>query len=451
MLSSINQRIKQRGISKMTETKAHLYWDGCDTVELAKNYGTPLYVFSETAIETVCQELQTDFLTKYERVRVAYASKAFNSLAILRLVEQAGLCLDVVSGGELFTAIQAAYEPEKIEFNGNNKSIEELEMAISYGVGRIIIDSLQELDIIRAICREQKKVAKVLFRITPEIMVDTHQYISTGQKDSKFGIPLDEEVLFPQIEQAIKAPEIDFYGIHFHIGSQLADNQTHLAAARVALELVYQIKERFNYEVKELNYGGGFGVHYSEGDVRQPYAYFLDPLMAETIAYCESHQLYRPTIVIEPGRSIVAEAGISLHTIGSIKELPGIRKYASIDGGMTDNIRPGLYQATYEGVLANKMDQPTVETVTISGKICESTDILMKDVKVPKIETGDIFATFTTGAYGYAMASNYNKIPIPAVVFVKEGQAELVVARQSYEQLIQNERIPAHLQKEVKK
>ena len=429
----------------MSEVKNHLLWDGCDTVELAKTYGTPLYVFSESMIEQACRELQRDFIQKYERVRVAYASKAFNVLAMLKLVEKEGLCLDVVSGGELYTAIAADFEPEKIEFNGNNKSVAELEEALDYGVGRFIIDSMQELDLIQHICREKKQTAKVLFRITPEITVQTHRYISTGQKDSKFGIPLDEKVLFPLIKQAIDAPGIDFYGIHFHIGSQLADNQTHLAAANVALNLVKQIKERFGYEVKELNYGGGFGVRYTKADVRQPYAYFLDPLMEETIAFCEEHQLYRPTIVIEPGRSIVAEAGITLHTIGSIKQLPGIRTYASIDGGMTDNIRPGLYQAQYEVAIANKQTDQDLEPVTISGKICESTDILVKDALLPKVATGDILATYTTGAYGYSMASNYNKIAIPAVIFVKEGRAEEVVKRQSYQQMIQNEVIPTHL------
>ncbi|EOT45501.1 MULTISPECIES: diaminopimelate decarboxylase [Enterococcus] len=424
----------------------HFIFDGCDTVELAKTFQTPLYVFSETKIKEACQELREDFIEKYDRVRVAYASKAFNTLAMLRLVEKEGLCLDVVSGGELYTAIKAGFEAEKIEFNGNNKSIEELEMALDYGVGRIIVDGLQELELIQAICKEKQTTANILFRITPEISVHTHEYISTGQKDSKFGIPLDESILLPLIQQAIEAPELDFYGIHFHIGSQLAENQTHLAAAQVALDLVKKIYDTFGYTVKELNYGGGFGVRYTTDDIRQPFAYFLDPLMEKTIAFCQEHKLYRPTIVIEPGRSIVAEAGISLHTIGAIKTLPGIRTYASIDGGMTDNIRPGLYHAEYEGILANKYDQAATEKVTISGKICESTDILVKDIVLPPVETGDIFATFTTGAYGYSMASNYNKIQIPAAVFVQDGQAELVVERQSYAQIIQNERIPKHLQ-----
>lgn len=423
----------------------HLYWDGCDTVELAENYGTPLYVISQTAIENECRALQKDFIKKYDNVHVAYASKAFNNLAMLKIIEKEGLGIDVVSGGELYTAIQAQFPAEHVEFNGNNKSDEELAIAIDYGVGRIIVDGSQELDRIGEICRKKEKKANILFRITPEVDVATHQFISTGQKDSKFGLPLDEEFLFPILQQAITMPEVDFYGIHFHIGSQLFDNTTHLKAAKVALEVAVRIKEKFDYEIKELNYGGGFGVRYTQDDQRQSYAYFLDPLMALTEDFCEKNGLKRPAIAIEPGRSIVAEAGITLHTIGSIKTLPHIRKYAAIDGGMTDNVRPGLYQAIYTGMVANKADQPLEETVTISGKACESTDILMKDLQVPLIASGDIFTTFTTGAYGYAMANNYNKLAIPAVVLVNKGQADIIVKRQTYAQIIQNERIPDSL------
>lgn len=423
----------------------HLYWDGCDTVALAKKYGTPLYVVSETAIVTECQALQKDFIQKYDNVRVAYASKAFNTLAMVKLIEREGLCLDVVSGGELYTAIAGEYPAEKIEFNGNNKSIEELEMALDYGVGRIIVDSLQELHWIITLCQEKQTKAKILFRITPEVEVETHDFISTGQKDSKFGIPLEESILFGLIKEAIEAPEIDFYGLHFHIGSQLATNDTHLLAAETALNLVLKIKETFAYEIKELNYGGGFGVRYLPEDTRQPYRYFLDPLMSLTENFCQAHQLTRPTIVIEPGRSIVAEAGITLHQIGSIKEVPGVRKYVAIDGGMTDNIRPGLYDAKYTGVLANKADEAAEEVVTIAGKACESTDILIKDIALPKVETGDLFATFATGAYGYSMASNYNKLLTPAVVLVKEGVDEVIVQRQTYQQLLQNECVPTRL------
>jgi diaminopimelate decarboxylase len=423
----------------------HLFWDGCDTVELAKEFGTPLYVFSVTEIRNQCQAIHEQFLSRYEKTRAAYASKAFNTLGMLRLIDEEGLSLDVVSGGELYTAIQAGFPAEKIEFNGNNKSIEELSLAIDYGVGRIIVDGSQEIALIRALCQEKQRKVKVMFRITPEVNVQTHAFISTGQKDSKFGIPLNEDILFPLIKEAIEAPEIDFYGLHFHIGSQLSDNYSHITATEAALALMLEIQQRFDYSIKELNIGGGFGVRYTEKDIRQPYSYFLDPVMATIDTFCQGHQLERPTVVIEPGRSIVAEAGISLHRIGTIKTLPQIRTYASIDGGMTDNIRPGLYQAEYTGILANRAEEAATEEVTISGKACESTDILVKDLKLPKVQTGDLFATFATGAYGYSMASNYNKLAIPAVVFVEKGHAEIAVERQSFQQLIQNERIPSFL------
>ena len=312
-------------------------------------------------------------------------------------------------------------------------------MAIDYGVGRIIVDSLQEVDLIQQICQKLGKKAQIMFRITPEVDVKTHAFISTGQKDSKFGIPLAPAILYPQIEKVFQAENLEFYGFHFHVGSQLSDNSAHLAATQVALDLMLEVKKRYDYQIQELNFGGGFGVRYKKEDVRKPYRYFLDPMMALTETFCLENDLVQPEIVIEPGRSIVAEAGITLHTIGAIKELPGLRKYVSIDGGMTDNIRPGLYDAQYTGIIANKVAEKPTQEVTISGKACESTDLLVKDLAVPAVCAGDIFATFTTGAYGYSMASNYNKLPVPAVVFVKDGQAEVVVKRQTYAQMIQNE------------
>lgn len=425
--------------------QGHLMWDGCDTVALAEAFGTPLYVFSQTLIEAKCQELHRDFIEKYENVRVAFASKAFSTLTMVKIIQKQGFSLDVVSDGELYTAIKADFPAEQIEMNGNNKSIEELTMALDYGVGRIIVDSLQEVALIATLAKEKQTVVDILFRITPEVNVQTHSFISTGQKDSKFGIPIDETILFPQIQQAIETPEVNFLGFHFHVGSQLFDHQAHLAAVDIALELVKVVKERFDYVIKELNFGGGFGVRYTDEDQPKPFSYFTDPMMEKVLAFCEKEAFPQPAIVIEPGRSIVAEAGISLHTIGAIKELPGLRKYVSIDGGMTDNIRPGLYGAHYTGILANKAAETPVETVTVSGKACESTDILVKDIKLPTVETGDLFATFSTGAYGYSMASNYNKLSIPAVVLAKTGQAAVIVKRQTLDQIIQNETVPDFL------
>lgn len=422
-----------------------LYFDGCNTVELAKKYGTPIYVMSETAIVEKCMEIKDTFLNKYERTRAAYAAKAFLTLAMCKIIEREGLCMDVVSGGELYTAIKAQFPAERIEFNGNNKSIEEIELAVDYNIGRIIVDGLDELSIIEEICREKGKKINILYRVTPGVKSDSHDYIVTGKKDSKFGIPLDEEVIYPAIEAAINSDYVNFMGFHFHVGSQLHNNESHLQALDIVLNFVKQTKERYNYVTPELNIGGGFGIKYTNADDKKPYAYFLDPMMKRIEEFSDEVGMTRPEVVIEPGRSIVGEAGITLYTIGTIKDIKGIRKYVSVDGGMTDNIRPSLYQAVYEGIVANKAEEPKSDLVTISGKCCESGDVLIRDIKIAKPERGDIFAVFSTGAYGHSMASNYNKNPLLATVLVKDGKSEVIVKRQTYDHMIQNEVIPESL------
>lgn len=416
-----------------------LYFDGCNTLDLAEKYGTPLYVVSETAIVEKCSEIRKSFLEKYQRTRAAYAAKAFLTISMCKIIEREGLCLDVVSGGELYTAIKANFPPEKIEFNGNNKSINEIELAIDYNIGRIIIDGLDELSIIESVCKKKGKNVKVLYRITPGVKSDSHDYIVTGKKDSKFGIPLDDEIIFKAIEQVIKSEYVKFMGFHFHVGSQLNDNTSHLKALETSLKLIKDTKEKFGYVTPEINIGGGFGIRYTDADDRKPYSYFLDPMMDKIENFSKELNIKRPEVVIEPGRSIAGEAGITLYTVGTIKEIPGIRKYVSVDGGMTDNIRPALYQAKYEGIVANKADETKTDTVTICGKCCESGDVLIRDAKVAPLKRGDIFAILSTGAYGYAMASNYNKNPLPSVVLVKQGESKLIVKRQSYEDLIRNE------------
>lgn len=421
-----------------------LYFDGCSTIELAKEYGTPLYVVSETEIIKRFNELKSCFIEKYENTRVAYASKAFSTLAMYKLCEREGMCIDIVSGGELHTAIEAGFPPERIEFNGNNKLPYEIEMAVEYGIGRFIVDGLQELSLIEEICKQKHKKVNILYRITPGVKSDSHDYIVTGKKDSKFGIPLDEDVFYKEVEKSINSDYVNFMGLHFHVGSQLHENSSHLEALEIMLKHVKGIKEIFNFEVTELNVGGGFGVAYTT-ESRKPFSYFLDPIMQRIEEFFCNTGMKRPNVVIEPGRSIVAEAGISLYTIGSIKDINNVRKYVSVDGGMTDNIRPSLYQAVYDGIVANKADKDKTERVTISGKCCESGDILIRDIDVAKPEKNDIFAVFSTGAYGFSMASNYNKNPIPAVVLVKEGTSELIVKRQSYQDMIKNEIIPPSL------
>lgn len=422
-----------------------LYFDGCSTVDLAKQYGTPLYVMSEGDIEDKMREIKTCFLDKYPNTRAAYASKAFCTMAIYKICEKEGFCIDIVSGGELHTAIKAGFPAERIEFNGNNKLPHEIEEALDYGIGRFIVDGLQEVALLEAICKEKGKTANILFRVTPGVAASTHDYITTGKKDSKFGIPLDEDVFFPQVEAAIKAEHINFLGLHFHVGSQLFDNAPFLQALDIILDKVAEIKKRFDYDIKELNLGGGFGATYIDEE-RKPYAYFLAPMMERIEAFFTELGVERPAVVIEPGRSIAAEAGLSLYTIGSIKDIRDIRKYVSVDGGMTDNIRPALYQAEYEGLVANKASEPKDDKVTICGKCCESGDILIKDCMITgTAKAGDLFAMFSTGAYGFSMASNYNSNPIPAVVLVKDGKSELIVKRQSYDDMIKNQVMPEML------
>ena len=412
-----------------------LYFDGCDAAALAQTYGTPLYVYSQTALEGRFRALHTQFLDKWENTRAAYAAKAFCTPALLRLVRDAGLCVDVVSGGELTCALAAGFPPERIEFNGNNKLPAELELAVEHGVGRIIIDGLQELSLLESICARRGKRMKVLYRVTPGVKADTHDYIITGKKDSKFGIPLDEDIIYPAIQAAIDSPWVDLLGLHFHVGSQLFEVRPYLEALEVVLGLVKETWERYGFAMTELNVGGGFGIRYTDEEPRD-YGWYLDPMMARIDAFFRDLGLPRPAVVTEPGRSVVGEAGITLYTVGSVKDIPGVRKYVSVDGGMTDNIRPALYQAKYRAIAANKAEAPAAETVTVCGKCCESGDILLWDAALPALEQGDILAVLSTGAYGYSMASNYNSNPIPAVVLVKEGRSGLMVRRQTWEDLL---------------
>ena len=429
----------------MVETKqGTLFFDGCDVTELARKYGTPLYVYSESVIESHFEELRRDFLDRWPGSRVAYAAKAFCTLGMCRLVRRAGLCIDVVSGGELHTALAAGFPPERIEFNGNNKLPQELELAISAGVGRIILDGAGELERIERLCAAMDRRVAVLLRITPGVKADSHDYIVTGKKDSKFGFPLDEDVLYPAVKRAMDAPHVDFLGFHFHIGSQLFDRVPYIQATEAMLDVVGQVRERFGVTVSELNLGGGFGITYTD-EKRKPFRYYLDPMLERIGARFDQWKEPRPAVVIEPGRSIVGDAGMTLYTVGEIKEIKGVRKYVCVDGGMSDNIRPALYQAVYRGVLANKMDAEDREQVTVCGKCCEAGDILVRDISLPPAERGDIFAQFCTGAYGYAMASNYNNNPVPAVVLVSRGRDELMVRRQSYDDIIRCQLIPRSL------
>ncbi len=417
----------------------NFHFDGCDTVELAKKYKTPLYVVSETYIRERCREIRRDFLDQYPESRAAFASKAFLTLEMCRIIDNEGLDLDVVSGGELYTAIKAGFPMEKIIFHGNNKTLDEIRMAVDHKVGRIVVDNAFELEEINLYAKEKNCVISILFRVTPGVDSHTHKFISTGHLDSKFGIPLDERVRSGYIKRALGMPNVKFMGFHFHVGSQLLENASHLAAIDILTKLMKDVKDEFSLETKELNVGGGFGIRYTEEDDRKTLTYFTNAIMERIDEKCHEYKLLIPRVTIEPGRWIVGESGITLYTIGSIKEIPDVRIYVGIDGGMPDNPRPALYDAKYDAVIANKINLPKSEVVTIAGKCCESGDILIYDLSVPKPESGDILAVLSTGAYNYSMASNYNRIPRPAVVMVKEGIDRLIVRRETYDDLISRE------------
>jgi diaminopimelate decarboxylase len=353
------------------------------------------------------------------------------------------LGLDVVSGGELYAALAAGVDPEAIIFHGNSKSADELDYAVRSGVGRIVSDNLFEIGELERLGAAYGKTVRVLYRITPGVDSHTHRFISTGSLDSKFGIPLDPSVRDSYMRAVLDSPHIDFRGFHFHVGSQIHDNFSHLAALKIALSLVADVASAYGYRAAELNLGGGFGIRYLPGDPDPDLGYFLDPMM-ELVARASSDAgIPAPKVTIEPGRWIIGEAGITLYTVRSVKTIPGIRTYVGVDGGMADNIRPALYDARYHAVCANKAafapGAAGGSVVTIVGKCCETGDILVRDIELPALEPGDLIAVFSTGAYNHSMASNYNRIPRPAVVMTKAGSHRLSVRRETYEDLVARE------------
>lgn len=410
-----------------------------DTVKLAEKYGTPLYVVSEDIINERCDEIKESFIKRHENTAAVYASKAFLTKEMARIIKREELGMDVVSGGELYTAIRVDFPMKEIVFHGNNKTLSEIEMAVKHDVGRIVVDNFHELDLIEKVAKKEKKEVNILFRITPGVDSHTHKYIRTGQIDSKFGIPLNENIIHKAILQAMDSKYIQLKGFHFHIGSQLQENETHVKAIEIITALMKEVKDELGFITEELNTGGGYGIHYNGDESRKPLSYFTDVIMKKIDEECEKYKLERPRIVIEPGRWIVGEAGITLYTIGSIKKIPGVRTYVAVNGGMPDNPRPSLYDAGYEAVVANKINEKSKHIVTIAGKCCESGDILIWDLKIPRVEPGDTLAVLATGAYNYSMASNYNRLPKPAVVMVSEGKDRLIVRRETYDDIMKNE------------
>lgn len=416
--------------------KGHLEIGGVDTVELVREYGTPLYVYDVALIRQRARSFKETFERYGIKAQVSFASKAFSSVAMVQLADEEGLSLDVVSGGELYTAIAAGFPMERVHFHGNNKSREELTMALEHKIGYIVVDNFYELELLEALCAQRKQQIEVVLRITPGIEAHTHDYIMTGQADSKFGFDLQNGQAEKALSKAMQSSWLIMSGIHCHIGSQIFETTGFTIAVQKIFEKLYQWKESFSFEASVLNLGGGFGIRYTSEDDPKPASEYVAEIIAEVKKQAVHYELSIPEIGIEPGRSLVGDAGITLYKVGSSKEVPEVRKYLAIDGGMTDNIRPALYQAKYEAVLANKPLEKPTEVVSIAGKCCESGDMLIWDLPLPKAGDQDILAVFCTGAYGYSMANNYNRIPRPPVVFVENGEARLVIKRETYEDLV---------------
>jgi diaminopimelate decarboxylase len=409
----------------------HLIIGGCDTTELAEEFGTPLYVFDEAGLRARCAEFKTEFGKLYPDTTVLYASKAFTCKAMVQLVKEEGLGLDVVSGGEMGIAHSVNFPLKTAYFHGNNKSAEELEMALKLGVGRIVVDNFHELKMLGKMAGKQG--ADILLRLAPGIDPHTHQFNTTGTVDSKFGFTLAtwEEA----VKTAMTTDNLRLVGLHVHLGSGIFEIEPYRKAVEVVLNFAAKMKQKHGFDLKEFDVGGGFGVQYVVDAVPPPVSAFAEVIISELTGTCNRLKLNRPQLIIEPGRSIVARNGLALYHIGSIKDIPGVRRYVAVDGGMGDNIRHPMYGAIQEALLANKISAALTEKVTICGKFCESGDILIRDIDMPPVSTGDILAVAGCGAYCVPMSSNYNAVCRPAIVFVREGKTRLIRRRETVEDL----------------
>lgn len=413
----------------------HLFVGGVDMVKLAREEGTALYVFDEADLRHRMETYREAFQSRYKNSDVLYASKAFLNKEVLRLVNSEGLCLDVSGGGELACAHSVDFPMDRVFVHGNNKTPQELREAISAGVGRIVVDSRIELARVSKIAGELGVVQDIYMRITPGVEADTHEYIKTGCEDSKFGFTMLNDFAFNCVKDALEAENVRLAGIHCHIGSQIFALHSFREAVEVMVAFMARVQDVYGYELDELDMGGGLGIAYLAEDKPSSIEDFAEYITSAVKDYCEQYGVALPRLLVEPGRSLVANAGLTLYTVGILKTLPNIRKYVAIDGGMSDNIRTALYHADYEPTIANKADQPRTEIVTLCGKHCESGDAVVIDMPLQTPELDDIVAVFGTGAYCSTMASNYNGQPRPAVVFVADGQARVVTRRETYEDI----------------
>lgn len=440
-MDSTNQFLKP--ITTKINDVGNLEIGGCDLVKLAEKYGTPLYVLDEATIRKICRDYK-DAFKGYPKVNMMYASKALCSSATSALIASEGFGFDVVSSGEIFTVYKSGANMSKVLFNGNNKSYDELSLAIELGVGRISVDNFFELSLLDEIAKSHKKFVNILLRITPGIECHTHEYIQTGHLDSKFGFDLT------QIDDAVELIVNDYtnlklHGLHAHIGSQIFEKTIYGDEIEILVKEIARLDEKFGLKLDEINIGGGLGVKYVEADY-PPSTYEVAEIVIKRLYECiEKYKIDAPALFIEPGRSIISTSGVTLYTLGSSKQVPKGKTYFAVDGGMADNARPSMYQAEYDAQIANKPDYELAQTVTVAGRFCESGDILIKNIKLPEIEEGDILCVYNTGAYNYSMASNYNRVQKPAMVLVNNSQSDIIIKRESLEDLIAHDIIPDRL------
>ena len=442
-MESTNQSLKPL-TTKINEA-GNLEIGGCDLVKLAEKFGTPLYVIDEKTLRTVCADYKEAF-KKYPKVNMMFASKALCTMGISAILFSEGFGFDVVSAGEIYTVYKAGVDMAKVLFNGNNKSVDELSLALKLGVGRISVDNFFELSLLNEIAKSYNKTANILLRITPGIECHTHEYIQTGHLDSKFGFDLT------QIDEAVglilnEYKNLNLHGLHAHIGSQIFETSIYGDEIEILVKEIARLDEKFGIKLNEINAGGGLGVKYTDKDC-PPSVYTIADIIINRLNECiEKYKINPPSLFIEPGRSVISTAGVTLYTIGSSKQVPKGKKYVAVDGGMADNQRPSMYGAEYFAQIANKASDEPVKNVTIAGRFCESGDILIKDIKLPELEEGDILCVYNTGAYNYSMASNYNRVQKPAMVLVNNSQSDMIVMRETLDDLISHDEIPKRLRK----
>lgn len=443
MTLSTNQYIKP--VTTVRNSVGNLEIGGCDLVSLADKFETPLYVVDETTVRSICKDYKKAF-EKYPKTRMMYASKALCTSAITAILADEGFGFDTVSGGEIYTVYKAGVDMKKVLFNGNNKSYDELVLALDLGVGRFSVDNFLELALLNEIAASKGKIADILLRITPGIECHTHEYIQTGHLDSKFGFDLT------QIDDAIdlilnEYKNIKLHGLHAHIGSQIFETGIYPDEIEILAKEIARIDRKYGLKLDEINIGGGLGVKYTEEDV-PPSTFEIGELIINKLHdVIEKYNIPEPVVFLEPGRSIISTSGVTLYTVGSSKQVPHGTKYVAIDGGMSDNPRPSMYQAKYCAEVANAKEPARDEMVTLAGRFCESGDILIRNIVLPELAEGDVLCVYNTGAYNYSMASNYNRVQKPAMVLVNDSQTEVIVERESLEDLVAHDKIPDRLKK----